>query len=259
MGAPRSNRSTIAVAASGLLLIAAGATARHLFAAHAKPPAPVVPVAPRGGVLPGEPDFVLHVPHTPGAILLDGDTDDPGWVRPPGPARTRAFLAPNGTPARPFSEIRTVWGDGYLYLSLYAADEDIESRTTEADGPLWLDDAFRVVFTRQDTQYAIEVSPRAIITDSVRQKGPGGWGAWDYTWSAGVHASKEMDGTLNAPNNMDEEWVIEMAVPFESLGLQGDPGESIGFSASRCDTPRNAPRTCASWGDGAVAGRIVLE
>jgi hypothetical protein len=68
-----------------------------------------------------------------------------------------------------------------------------------------------------------------------------------------------MDGTLNSPSNMDEEWVIEMAIPFESLGLQGKPGESIGFSASRCDTPKNAARVCASWGDGDVPGRIDLE
>jgi hypothetical protein len=256
MGAPRSNQSTVVAALVAVVLVGAGVVwARHLFAARARPP--VRPPHPSG--VPGEPDFVLHVPHTPGAILLDGDTDDTGWTRPPGPARTHDFLKPNGAPSRPFSEVRTVWGDGYLYLSLYAADEDIESRTTEADGPLWLDDAFRLVFTRGDTQVAIEASPRAIITDSMRKKGPDGWGKWDYAWNSGAHASPEMDGTLNSPSNMDEEWVIEMAIPFESLGLQGQPGESIGFSASRCDTPKNAARVCASWGDGDVPGRIELE
>src|SRR5580693_1479819 len=67
---------------------------------------------------------VLHVPHTPGSITLDGDTDDPGWTRPPGPARTGPFVVENGAQARPYSNARLLWGDGHLYLSLYAADED---------------------------------------------------------------------------------------------------------------------------------------
>jgi hypothetical protein len=251
MGAQPSSRSTLALGAAIVVVLAGALTARHLRAARSR--AGTVPSASASPW--AEPDFVLHVPHAPGSILLDGDTDDPGWTGTPTPARTRAFLTPQGTPARPFSEIRMVWGDGYLYLSLYAADEDIESRTAEADGPVWLDDAFRVVFTRGDTDYQIEVSPRAVVTDSIRHAG----GKWDYTWSAGVHVSKEMDGTLNEPSNTDEEWAIEMAIPFESLGLEGKPGESIGFQASRCDTPKRAARVCASWGDATPHGRVELD
>jgi hypothetical protein len=253
MGAPRSNRHFV-FAVAAVATLSAAIYAQRLLAAHRRP-------APRPAARSSfsEPDHVLHVPHAPGAILLDGDTDDRGWTGSPPPARTRDFELSNGAPARPFSEVRTVWGDGYLYLCLYAADEDIESRTTEADGPLWLDDAFRVVFTRGDIEYAIEVSPAAVVTDSIRHRTAGNWSPWDYGWSSGVHVSKEMDGTLNNPNNMDEEWVIEMAVPFASLGLKGEPGDAIGFMASRCDTPKRASRICASWGDGPDHGQIVLE
>lgn len=251
MASLRGSRSALVVAAVAAVALAAGLTARHLLAPRAPPPTPVA--KPRPGWI--EPELVLRVPHAPGAILLDGDTDDKGWTGNPPPARTRAFVTSTGVPARPFSEIRMVWGDGYLYLSLYAADEDIEAHVTEPDGPVWNDDSFRVVFTRDDTQYAIEVSASAVVTDSIRRGG----GKWDYTWSAGVHASKEADGSLNNPRNRDEEWVIEMAVPFESLGLEGKPGESLGFTASRCDTPKDGQRVCASWGEGTPAGRIVLE
>jgi hypothetical protein len=198
------------------------------------------------------------VPHVSGGITLDGDTDDPGWLRPPGPARTGDFVFKNGAPARPYSETRLVWGGDYLYLALYASDEDIESRTDQPDGPIDLDDAFRVVFSQADVQYAIEVSPKAVVTDSSRR----GDGEWDFSWSSGVHVSRELDGTINDPKNMDEEWAIEMAIPFESLGMKGEPGENIGMSLSRCDTPKRAPRVCAGWGEGPAdrgRGRIVLE
>ncbi len=200
-------------------------------------------------------EVVLHVPYLPGSISLDGDTDDPGWTRPPGPARTGDFVSPNGAPARPFSEVRAVWGDGHLYLCLYAADNDIRSRTDQPDGPLWLDDSFRVTFLRGDVEYVIEVSPKAVVTDSIRKAG----GAPDFSWNSGVHVSRELEGTLNDATDADEEWVIEMAVPFESIGLKGERGESIGFWVRRCDTPKGEGRTCASWGEAPPHGRVVLE
>src|ERR1700722_16832467 len=119
MGAPRRNRSTLAFVLAAIVALGAGVYARHLLAARRLPPKP-----PARRAFP-QPDHVLHVPHAPGAILLDGDTDDLGWTGSTPPARTRDFELANGAPARPFSEVRTVWGDGYLYLCLYAADENI--------------------------------------------------------------------------------------------------------------------------------------
>ncbi|HEY2516056.1 MAG TPA: hypothetical protein VGI39_34530, partial [Polyangiaceae bacterium] len=73
---------------------------------------------------PGAP--TLHVPHASGGITLDGDTDDAAWQREV--ARTGAFDGTDGLPARPHSEARFVWGDGMLYVLLYAADQDIRAR-----------------------------------------------------------------------------------------------------------------------------------
>jgi hypothetical protein len=207
-------------------------------------------------------DLVLHVPHAPGPITLDGDTDDPGWLRLPGPARTGDWVFKDGKAARPYSDARLVWSGDYLYLSLYASDQDIESHTDQPDQPIPLeDDAFRVVFWQGDVEYLFEVTPNALITDSIRR----GDGAWDRTWSSGAHASREIDGSINTPKGKDEEWGIELAVPFESLGMRGERGENIGMSLGRCDIPKNAARICAGWGEGPGdppqrgRGRIVLD
>jgi hypothetical protein len=246
----------VLLVAAAVVVIGAAFEARRFVAAHAAHTAPTARArASRLGLAADSDEAVLHVSYIPGSVTLDGDTDDPGWTRPPGPARTHAFLEPNGVPARPFSEVRALWGDGHLYFSLYAADNDIRSRTDQPDGPLWLDDSFRVTFTQGSVEYVIEVSPRAVVTDSIRGTG----GEPDYSWNSGVHVSRELDGTLNDSRDDDEEWVIEMAVPFESIGLKGERGESIGFSARRCDTPKEEGRTCAAWGEGKARGRIVLE
>ena len=243
-------------AALGVAVLAAGGLlyARHVAWSHRAARAAVTLSA---SVARGDP--VLRVPHAAGAITLDGDTDDPGWLRPPGPARTGAFLFDkDGKPARPYSEARIVWSGDYLYLALYASDEDIESHTDQPDAPIGLDDGFRVVFSQPGVEYAIEVTPRAVISDSIRRGG----GDWDATWSSGAHASREIDGSINDPKNTDEEWAIELAVPFASIGMRGEPGENVGLSLSRCDAPKHVARVCTGWGNGAAdrgRGRIVLE
>lgn len=180
-------------------------------------------------------DLVLHVPHLSGAIVLDGDMDDPGWVRPPGPAQTGEFLLDSDKPARPHSHARLVWGGEYLYMAVLASDEDIES-----------DDAIHFVFSQGNVEHTMAVTPRGVITGSIH----------------GVHVSTEIDGTVDHPNNFDEEWSLELAIPFESLGMRGERGETIGLSLSRCDTPKDGHRVCAGWGDPAFnerRGRIVLD
>jgi len=247
-------RSTTAVGLGVALLAVGGATyARHVGSSRR---AALSAATLSASVARGDP--VLRVPHAPGPITLDGDTDDPGWLHPPGPARTGDYLFESGKKAVPYSDTRLVWGGDYLYLALYASDEDIESHVDEPDGPIALEDAFRIVFSQPGVDYAIEVSPKTVITDSVRW----GDGDWDLTWNSGAHASKEMDGSLNDPKNTDEEWAIELAVPFESIGMKGEVGETIGMSLTRCDTPKRGPRACAAWGGGPGGrgrGRIVLE
>ena len=254
MAARRPNNRVL-VLASAIVILGAGLGGRQL-AARARAHARVTGAkALASGATRAESGEDLHVPHLPGSILLDGDTDDPGWTAPPGPARTGAFVLDSGGVARPYSDVRLLWGDGHLYLALYAADEDVRSRTDEHDGPLWLDDSFRLVFTQGEVERAIEVSPKGVLTDAMRSPG----GSYDYSWESGAHVSKELDGTMNDAKDSDEEWVIEMAIPFEALGMRGERGESIGFSVRRCDVPKGGSRVCAGWGEGQARGRLVLD
>jgi hypothetical protein len=235
----------LALSATGLAIVAGVVTGARFIAPSRAGVSSVAPPSVTG--------FELHVPHAAGPIFLDGDMDDPGWLKES--ARTNAFVTAEGEPAHPYSDARLVWGDGHLYVTLYAADEDIRATRTKTDEPLWLEDAFHLVFTNGRTERAIDVSPLGTITDGSRTDG----GAFDYAWESGAHVSREADGTLNDPSDDDEEWVIEMAIPFESLGLEGARGERIGFAAHRCDTPKRSGRICASWGEGTTRGVLILD
>jgi Carbohydrate family 9 binding domain-like len=187
---------------------------------------------------------VLRVPHAPSPIALDGDNDDPGWTRPPGPARTGPFARAGGGPARPYSDARLLWGDGYLYALLYAADDDIRAKG----------DAFRMRFSRDGVEYAIDVSADGSIRDAARDAR-----GIEPDWRSGAHVSREIDGTLDDARDSDEEWSVEMAVPLASLGMKGQPGESAGFAVERCDAPGQRAQACGQWGETGGGGRLVIE
>ena len=127
---------------------------------------------------PPAPSVTLRVPHARGPMTVDGETDEPDWTR--APARTGAFLAADGSAARPASEARLLWDDAFLYLSLYAADEDIRAAKVAPDGPVWSGDSFSVELGSADgVKYTLAVGPSGIVTDAALRPGqpadePGG-------------------------------------------------------------------------------------
>jgi hypothetical protein len=246
----RSRRALVGIVIGGAIVLATGAAfAARLLRPHrarARLPADAL---------------ILHARHAEGSIVLDGDTDDPGWRGDV--ARTGAFLSlDDGTAARPHSEAKVTWGDGYLYLELYAADQDIRAAHEVPDGPVWESDSFHVVFDDGAVEHSFDVSPLGTLTDGERRVGaapPGSPRPFEYRWNSGAHLSHELDGTPNQPADEDEEWVIEMAIPFDAIGLTGEKGESIGLSMHRCDTLKSGTRSCGSWGEGSRRGALMLE
>jgi hypothetical protein len=176
----------------------------------------------------------LGVPHLAGDLVLDGDADDGAWTSPAQPpARTGLFVGDRGERARPASEARLLWGDGHLYVLLYAADEDVRSRG----------DFFRLTFTVP----ARGASPPSSFAFDV---GPGG------PFPQGVHGARDIDGTVDDAHDRDEEWLIELAVPLSPMGLEAAPGEAFGLRLRRCDASANDDAgACAGWGEGC----LVLE
>lgn len=203
----------LVVVAGGLYAFHAVSSRRHTDAAVDAASAPAVPL--------------LRVPRASSPIKLDAETEEPAWVRPPGPARTGELLLDDGKPARPHTEARLVWSDEDLYVAVLASDEDIRSN-----------DFLHMVITRSGVDYAIDVYTTGLVKTSV----------------GGVRAAVDADGIVDDPKGFDEEWTVEMAVPFASLGTKGEHGVTLGLTLHRCDTPKNGVEVCASF-----RGTLVLE
>ncbi len=189
---------------------------------------------------------VLRVARARVPVKIDGEPQD--WAGQH--AQTGVFKSVDGRRA-PDSEAHLSWGDGKLYLLLYAADQDIRASVKTPDAPLWPEDAFRLAFTRAGdaSSRVIYVSPIGTLTDEIVTGK-----RVDTSWQSGAVVAHDLDGTPNNPKDNDEEWIIEMAIPLSSIGMRGAPGSSVGLSLERCDIPKGADRRCTAY-----QGRIVLE
>jgi hypothetical protein len=174
----------------------------------------------------------VRVPRAAEAITIDGELDEASWQSA---ALTRGFVRGDGSAARPYSEARLTWGDGNLYVALYAADEDIRS-----------DDTFHLFFDGPNGAHGLDVTAEGKLTTRLA------------AWKTLPTAAQDTDGTLNDASDDDEEWIVEVAIPLAELGLKGESGERVSFAARRCDTPKGGRRTCGHWG-GEVAGVLVLD
>lgn len=159
------------------------------------------------------------VPHTTGPIQIDGEWDEPDWAQH---ALRGQLRGSDGELARPSSELRFLHDDHDLIVALYGADENIEHT-----------DAFDLTIGT----LALHADATGKVTPDV----------------PGLRAKAGYDeGTLDHPQDDDEEWVVELAIPLSALGL--DHGGQRDVKVSRCDVPKDGVRRCASW-----SGTITVE
>ncbi len=197
-------------------------------------------IAARAPTLP----VVLHVPHAAHPPVLAQHDDDAVWQTA---VATGPWLQPNShEAARPYSNARLLWDADNLYLCLYAADQDIEAHGGQHDAPLTAEDAFslRIQADLPDAPtFAVEIAPTGTVTDA-RVVG----GHVDRSWESGAQLAMDMDGTLNQPQDADdEEWVAFVALPWSRLGLTAAPGLRLRLAMDRCDVPKDGVRRCGTW------------
>jgi hypothetical protein len=202
------------------------------------------------------PSLELHVPRATAPIPIDAELDGKKvWESEAG--STLNFKDSGGKGMVPYSEAKLRWGDGKLYFLLYAGDLDLEGTVTDTDGAVSKDDSFHLELGGPDGVRVIEVSVLGTVADSVC---PAAGGPCDSGWQSRAVVAVDRDGTVNRVGDNDEEWVVEMALPFDAIALPGaKAGTRIPFAVRRCEIGRDGPHACGSWGMGALQGELILD
>jgi hypothetical protein len=165
----------------------------------------------------------------------------------------------------PYSEVKARWGNGKLYLWLYAADLDLQGKVRDADAELSGDDAFQVQIGSSERFYTFEVNVLGTLTDAIcksRRRTPHDpmGKTCDRSWQSGTDVDADVDGTLNQLGDKDEEWVVELTIPLDKIGRKNlKPGTRVRFSVSRCEVAYDGVRACGSWGLGEQVGELLLD
>jgi hypothetical protein len=230
----------LAVASAGACGQTPSARAAPAPAPAARVPAPVPAAAPAV--------TTLAVPRIAGPVKIDAELEGKKmWEADTGV--TPNFKDAAGHGMVPFTQAKARWGDGQLYLMLYAGDLDLEGTVRAHDGAVERDDAFHLEFGGGDEVRVISVSVLGTVADALCHQGPAGR-TCDRGWESHARVAVDRDGTLNKIGDNDEEWVVEMAVPLASLGVKDTgPGTRIPFSIRRCEVGHGQNHGCGGWGD----------
>jgi hypothetical protein len=159
------------------------------------------------------PRQVLTAIRTAAAPKIDGEAEDEVWLRA---KPTQAFSYTDGGPGRPYAEVRASWDDLALYLLFYNGDEDLEP-----------DDTVSAELTGGNKK-----TTRLVVSVDGRLQGP-----------QEIQSAIDRDGSVSDAGDDDEEWLVELRIPWDTLGKT----DSIGAVFGRHDKPKDAPPRDLVW------------
>ena len=152
------------------------------------------------------------------AIHIDGKADEADWkaARPLSPLRD---IEGPAIPDR--TQIRMMWDDSYLYVYADMKEENLWATLTERDSVIYRDPDFEVFIDPDgDTKNYVEIEINALntvwdllLTEPYRS---GNLALHDWNIPGLKHAVN-LRGTLNNPNDTDDGWSVEMAIPWVSI------------------------------------------
>ncbi len=162
------------------------------------------------------PTYVCQRTESP--LEIDGKADEPAWQQ----AMPLSPLRDIEGPAIPHrTQVRMLWDDTYLYVHADMQEENLWATLTEHDSVIFRDPDFEVFIDPDgDTKNYIEIEVNALntvwdlfLTEPYRS---GNHALHDWNIPGLKHAV-HLRGTLNNPNDKDEGWSVEMAIPWTSI------------------------------------------
>jgi hypothetical protein len=157
----------------------------------------------------------MHIQKSPIAIQLDGELDEPIWERADMATQfTYNFPVDTGY-SEWLTSVKLTFDDRFMYVGAVCMqrieDYTIQSRKRDFGGGT--SDAFNVLFGPfNDGQngFLFSVNPLNVQREALIDNGQTLSFEWDNKWYSAV-------------KNLDDRWVVEMAIPFKTLRYTSNP------------------------------------
>ena len=122
---------------------------------------------------------------------------------------------------------KMLWDDDNLYIFAKLYEEHIWGDITTRDSTMFLNNDFEVFITPNDhvNSYGeFEINALGTEWDLFLNKPYRLGGRADSSWNIeGLKSAVSIDGTINNPNDIDNFWTVEIAIPLNQISLLKDP------------------------------------
>ncbi len=156
-------------------------------------------------------------------VIIDGKLDEADWQQA---AWTADFVDIEGE-LKPLPPLRTrakmMWDDTYFYFAARLDEPHIWATLTERDAIMYKNDDFEI-FIDPDANgiqyYEFEMNAHNAIWDlfMLQPYRSGRGQKYMMEWTIeGIKTAVHIEGTLNNPNDEDQYWSVEVAMPWEVL------------------------------------------
>ncbi len=151
-------------------------------------------------------------------LAIDGNPDDLAWNDA---AWSESFIDIEGlTKPLPYynTQFKMLWGDSSLYVLAKLQEEHIWGTLTQHDDIIFRDNDFEI-FVDPDNDshqyFEIEVNALNTLFDLLLIKPYRDGGPAIINWDAkGLKSAIKINGSLNDPSDRDQEWFVEMSIPY---------------------------------------------
>jgi hypothetical protein len=196
----------------------------------------------------------IVVPKLQGTIAVDGELREAVWEKA---AVLGPFLKNDGSGrGREATTVRIWYDDTALYLGWTCTDADIQATFTARDSKFWEEEVAEFFVTPSDLSryYELQWNPLggvfdAIITNQLDERGVSKKfdGDWSYT-AKKMQSAVKLKGTPANSTDRDEQWQVEVVVPFSDLG-QITPKPKAVWRANfyRFNREAGKPEELLSW------------
>lgn len=196
-------------------------------------------------------------------ITIDGKLDEPVWTR----ARpTRDWVLPNGKPGdAPATRARFAWDKDYLYVAVQADDADVWTSFTDRDSNTWEQEVIELFIDADGDRkdyLELQVTPANVIFDAkfaTHRSDLATARAWNME---GLRTAALVDGTLNARDDTDKGYTVEMAIPVAHVPGATAPlahGATWRVNLFRWDAPKDEKQKAAAFSPPVVGDFHALD
>lgn len=160
---------------------------------------------------------------TPLPPVIDGNINDDVWQHAQWTEDFQDIEGPSKPQPTYPTKVKMMWDDSCLYIAAQMHEPNVWAYQTHHDDIVFHDNDFEIFINPNNTThqyYEVEVNAINTIFDLFLNNPYRDFGQPMITWNAeGMRSAVKVQGTLNNPNDTDEGWTVEMAIPFRALSL----------------------------------------